>query len=444
MEPVEQFSLSNGLRFIVAPDHATPAAALSFWVQGGVCDEPRDRRGTAHFVEHMMFRGSENVGPEEHTRRIARLGGEANGFTLPDATVLHETFPAAALDEVLRLEADRFQRIRFTSQHVEIERKVILEELRGHENNPFSRALRRLLEEVGGDHPYAIDPLGRESDLEALKLDELWAFYRRWYKPGNVFVVASGDVARSRVEELAGRHFGEWQDDSQAPARPSAPAFLARAGRLALRLPLELPMVVRVHRLAPGAEQDAPATDLLMSLLTSGESSPLREALVKKSGWCVEAGGEVFQFRQGGAAAFYAVFLPPGRHGPRRRRLKEVCEALAHDGPDPARFAQHIRQFRVERALESYSPGERVLGLGDAELVGGDYRKYERELEELAEVTPERVRSLARRLFAPQTTLELDIIPERTRWWLAPLGLLLRLRPPVARPRPEPMPTGTE
>ena len=427
MAPATAFQLDNGLRFIVAEDHAAPVAAVSLWVRAGVCDEPPARRGIAHFLEHMMFRGSENFAPEEHARRIARLGGESNAFTLPDATVFLETVPAYGLEEALRLEADRFQHLRFRAEHVEIERKVILEELHVHENQPVTRALRRMLAEIGGRHPYALDPLGRAEDLKALTLEDLAAFHRACYRPGRVFGVVAGDVDRRRVEELARKHFGAW-NGADAPG-PAVERFLPRVGALSLRLPLEVPLVVRLHRVPPPAEEDVPAVDLLVALLTSGEASPLRETLVKNTRLCVEAAGEYFRLRHGGILVLFAAFMPPGRHAPRRKILSALCNEIVERGPDPALFARHLKQFRKQRAHDAYSPSEKMMGLGEAEMLEGDFRKYEEGLEDLARVTPERVQAAARRLFAPGNTLELDIHPETSKWYLAPLGLLWRLWP---------------
>ena len=107
-EPAQSFTLTNGMKFVVARDDMTPAASVGFFVRTGICDEPEDRRGIAHFFEHMMFRGSENVGAQEHARIVSRLGGSFNGGTSPDFTVYFETVPSRHVEEVFRLEADRF------------------------------------------------------------------------------------------------------------------------------------------------------------------------------------------------------------------------------------------------------------------------------------------------------------------------------------------------
>ncbi|HOX05062.1 MAG TPA: pitrilysin family protein [Planctomycetota bacterium] len=428
MQPAVDFTLENGLRVIVAEDHASPVAAFGMCVRAGVCDEPSDRRGIAHFFEHMMFRGSERFGPKEHTARITRVGGDCNAGTSIDPTIYYETFPAGALDEILALEADRFMRLKLTAEHVEVERKVVLEELRMYENQPMSRAFRQLMREIGRGHPYGLDPLGRTEDLAATTVADLEAFRRRQYRPGNAFAVIAGDVRRADVEELMRRHFGEWRDPPEAAgARAAVPRFEVPAGRMRLKLSFEVPAVARVHRLKPSAEEDHAALDLLTALLADGESSPVQERLVKRRRLCVHAGGECLKLFHGGALVFYGAFLPPGRHGARLAELREICDRFAADGPPREEFAKRIKRFRMRLARANYSVMERMMGLGNSELVEGGYRKYEQALEDLAAVTPARIRDLAARLFAPENTLELEVVPEKSRWWMPLAGLFMRV-----------------
>lgn len=424
----ECVTLPNGFRVIVETDRSAPVAAASFWARAGLCDEPSNRRGIAHFLEHMMFRGSRHFGNKEHFRRIEALGGSCNAFTDSDETVYHETVPAAGLEQVFELEADRFQRILLRQEDADVERKVILEELRAYENQPMTRALFQVVRRVGGEHPYALTPLGLHADVSATSADDLRAFHARLYRPENVFGVVVGDVTPEEVERLAVRYFGAWQAAAGAPAAPG-PAYLPATGAQALRLSVEVPIAARLHRLRPPAEEDLPALELLESMLGGGAASPLREEIVRKRRLGVEAAHMAIKNRRGGLLAFFTVFLPPGRHAARREAMREVCERMVEHGPAPERFEEHLKRFRKTRYFECYEFETRMLKLGSAESLEGDYRAYERALRDLEAVTPERVRGLAERLFAPANTLELDIVPENLKWWMYPLGLALKLWP---------------
>ncbi len=425
--PATAFDLANGMRFIVAEDHAAPVVAAGFWVRAGVCDEPDDRRGIAHFMEHMMFRGSENVGSEEHSRRIERLGGDANAWTSFDATVYHDTVPSSALDQVFRLEADRFQRLALTGEHIDVECKVVVEEVHVYNNQPFVKAFRMVLEAVAQGHPYALGPLGREEDVSNVSTDDLEAFHRKCYRPDNVYAVVVGDVNGQRVEELAERHFASWRPEGGRPQTVPVPPLVTRTGELSLRVPLQVPVTVRVHRVPSPDEVDRPALELLDRLLASGRTSLIREALVEKGRLCVGAGALLQKLLHGGVLAVFGASMPPVNHGRRRRVMREICDRIAGEGPDPDRFARCIKQARRARVLQEYDVPERMRLLGTAELLTEGFETYARELDELAAVTPERVRELAAEVFAPANTLELDITPEHMPWWMWPAGLLSRM-----------------
>ena len=429
MIPATSFQLNNGMRFIVAEDRAVPAAAFGIWTRAGVCDEPPDRRGIAHYFEHMMFRGSENFGPKEHTRAISRIGGRCNAFTGFDATVYHEEFPSLALERIFELEADRFMRLRLDAESAETEKKVILEEVRVYENQPIVKAFRRLVGMIGGAHPYGLDPLGRVEDVQAANLDDLIRFYRRLYRPGNVFAVVTGDVDTTQVRALAEQHFGAWRDPADMAPPDEPPRFLPITGARAEKLSFEVPLAVRLHRLPPSAELDHAGLELLTALLADGESSPVQETLVKKTRLCVHAGAKAFKMLHGGVLVFYGAFMPPGKHADRRTALRDLCDRVAADGPDPAEFEKRLRRFRKSRAAQQYSVHKRLLGLGEAEALEGSFRKYEQAEADWAHVTPDRVRDLARALFAPDNTLELDVVPEKSRWWLPVAGLIMKARP---------------
>ncbi len=420
------FDLSNGLRFVVAEDHAAPVATLGLWVRAGVCDEPDDCRGMAHFLEHLMFRGSENFAPKEHTKRISLKGGSCNAFTSFDMTVYHESFPSHALAEMFELESDRFMRLKLDPESIEIEKKVVLEEIRVYENQPMSRAFRRLLRALGGEHPYALDPLGHFDNVESCRFDDLATFYRQLYRPGNTFVVVCGDVDIDEVKKLAEQYFGEWSDPEGLSVPRAVAPFRLPTGDQIERVSIEVPVLARAHTLPSSDKVDHTALNLLCALLADGEASPIRETLVKKKRLCVEAGGMNYNLLHGGALVFFGAFLPPGKFEPRHAVIRDICSQLAEEGPDEALFEEKLRRFKKRFAFESYSSNFQMLQFGEAELHEGDYRKYETRMVDLAEVTPARVQNLARELFVTENTLELSVIPENQKWYMPLVGLAMK------------------
>ena len=411
MKPATVFVLDNGMKWILAENPEASAVAFSLWARVGVCDEDPRMRGLAHFMEHMMFRGSENIPPEGHSRTIARLGGECNAYTSSDGTVFHETLPPDALDEAFRLEADRFRRLRLQEDLVKTEKKVVFEEFRHLENQPLSRAWRILLENILAPHPYAVDPLGRREDLEKMTLEDLAAFRQRCYRPSLIFGVISGNFDSARARTLARALFGDWRPEGPEVPLPRPAPFRPAQGHREEKLSVEVPMAVRIHRLGSAAEEDLPALRILQAYLGRGESSPLREELVRNQEIFVDAGAMLWPQTHGGLFGLYGTFLDPGKMEKARGNLQDFCDSFAASGPEPRRLDSLVKKFRHDRAYDGYSATRRMEGLGEAELVGGGFERYERELEDLASVDAPRIKKLVEKLFRAEDTLTVDLLP---------------------------------
>ncbi|RMD46704.1 MAG: insulinase family protein, partial [Alphaproteobacteria bacterium] len=206
---VSHFTLENGLELVVIEDHRAPMVHHMVWYRVGAADEPPGRSGIAHFLEHLMFKGTDEVGPAEFSRLVAATGGSDNAFTSYDYTAYFQRVPADALDLVMRLEADRMRDLRLDPKDVVTERDVILSE-RGQriENDPAAL----LREEAGAafwrNHPYGVPVIGWRHEVARLTREDALAFYRRFYAPNNAIVVVSGDVSPERALELARKWYG--------------------------------------------------------------------------------------------------------------------------------------------------------------------------------------------------------------------------------------------
>jgi zinc protease len=213
--PVEQFKLSNGLTLIVKPDRRAPTVAHMLWVRVGSMDEVDGTSGVAHVLEHMMFKGTAQVKPGEFSRRVAALGGRDNAFTSRDSTGYHQQIPASRLEDVMRLEADRFANNQWQDDEFKREIEVVKEERRLRtEDSP-----RALMFEVASAVTFTASPyrrpiVGWMSDLDAMTPTDVRDFYKRWYVPANAAVVVAGDVEVDEVRRLAEKYYGA------IPARP--------------------------------------------------------------------------------------------------------------------------------------------------------------------------------------------------------------------------------
>ena len=206
---VEQFTLANGLTVIVKPDRRAPTAAHMLWVRVGSIDEVDGTSGVAHVLEHMLFKGTATIKPGEFSRRVAALGGRDNAFTSRDTTAYHQQIPSNKLEDVMRLEADRFANNQWADDEFKREMEVIKEERRSRtEESPRALMYEAATAMTFTASPYRRPIIGWMSDLDAMKPQDARDFYKRWYVPGNAAVVVAGDVDVNEVKRLAEKYYG--------------------------------------------------------------------------------------------------------------------------------------------------------------------------------------------------------------------------------------------
>lgn len=203
-----QFSLPNGLTFVVIPNHRAPIVTQMVWYKVGAADEPIGKSGIAHFLEHLMFRGTKDVAPGAFSRIVSQNGGRDNAFTTRDYTAYFQNVAADRLELVMKLEADRMANLVLSDKVVTPERDVILEERRQRiGNNPSALFEEQLNTALFLHHPYRIPTIGWEEEMHGLTTADARDFYRRWYTPNNAVVVIAGDVTTDQVKALAEKYY---------------------------------------------------------------------------------------------------------------------------------------------------------------------------------------------------------------------------------------------
>src|SRR5215216_4116995 len=201
--------LPNGLKVILSEDHSTPIVHVSVWYHVGSKNERPGRTGFAHFFEHMMFKGSQNVEPESHTSIIASVGGRSNAYTTEDETVFWQTFPAHYLPLVLWLEADRMATLRIDDAAFRREREVVKEERRMRvENQPYGRLNEIIYDHAFVAHPYKHPTIGSMADLEAASITDVREFHNTYYVPENATLTVVGDFDNAQALQIVTQYFG--------------------------------------------------------------------------------------------------------------------------------------------------------------------------------------------------------------------------------------------
>lgn len=329
-------TLANGLRVVLLPRNGAESIVVALCYRAGSRDEAPGECGLAHFLEHMMFKGSAAYEPGAIDRLTQGLGGTNNAFTSHDATVYHFQFERGSWQEALRIESDRMRGLSLLPEEVELEREVILEEIRMVEDDPWDALEQAVAARVFGDHPYGRSVLGTRESLRALDAGALRSFHCRHYRPGRAVLVCAGGLppdAMERVETaLGGGDAGAPGGGTCAVLGP--PVFDPGATRRVELGGGETPRLLIAH---PAPIPDEPAyvhLRLALAVLCSGRSSRVQRDLVEEDPLALWASAAVTGHRLGGIATVSAEAAP----GVRPEHLEEeLClriEGLASRPPD--------------------------------------------------------------------------------------------------------------
>ncbi len=278
---VQETILENGLKVLLLERHTSPVVTFQVWYRVGSRNEEDGKSGLSHFLEHMMFKGTPTVGPEQYSRIIAKNGGTNNAFTMQDATVYFATMSRDKIDIEIDLEADRMANALLDGSYFEPEKKVVMEERRLRtEDNPSAA-----LGEVTGamayiEHPYRRPVVGWMGDIQRLSLDDLRNYYRTYYSPNNAFIVAVGDFKTSDMLAKIKAAFSKIHDGPTPPPVRLAEPPQRGERRVILRREAELPFVSIYYHAPNIKDPDSYTLDLLTTILAGGRSSRLYKDLV--------------------------------------------------------------------------------------------------------------------------------------------------------------------
>jgi zinc protease len=276
--------LKNGLRLIVSEEHAAPMFSIVVNYNVGSRDERKGRTGFAHLFEHMMFKGSENVGPGEHPYLMFMNGGSMNGTTNKDRTMYYESLPANQLDLALFLEADRMRSLAITKANLDNQRSAVQEERRlGVDNQPYGRTFEKLLELAYENFAYKHSTIGSMADLDAASVEDVAAFFKTYYAPNNAVIAIVGDVdAKSTIERVR-KYFEAIPSQPPPPAVDMTEPQQAEERRATLEDPLaRLTRVDMAYKVPPSSSPDDDALTVMATILSGGRSGRFYEAIVRE------------------------------------------------------------------------------------------------------------------------------------------------------------------
>lgn len=285
----ESFKLDNGMDVIVIPNDRAPVVTHMVWYKVGAADEPRGKSGIAHFLEHLLFKGSKQVGgrdlaPGEFSKIVRSLGGNDNAFTSQDYTAYFQSVPSEHLETVMRMEAGRMNGIQPPESEVLSERKVILEERKQRtDNDPRGQFSEQMSAVAFVNHPYGIPVIGWKHEMDELSYNDAKSFYDQWYAPNNAILIVSGDVTPGKVFQLAIDIYGTLpKENVPKRERTQSPPLNSRTSVTLEHPNIREPVVQTMYR-APSARQshkESLALQVLEEIMSGGQTSRLYKSLV--------------------------------------------------------------------------------------------------------------------------------------------------------------------
>lgn len=418
-EPVTAFTLDNGLRVVVIEDHRAPAAVHMVWYPVGAADEPPGKSGIAHFLEHLMFKGTDAFGPGQLSRLIEAQGGSDNAFTSWDYTAYFQRVAADRLGLMMQLEADRMTGLVLTEADVATEREVIIEE-RAQRTDSSPGAL--LSEEQRAaqylNHPYGVPIIGWRHEIAALEREDALAFYRAHYAPDNAVVVVAGDVEPEAVRRMAELFYGPLAPSGIAPpARPAEPPQRAERRLVLEDARVAQPYVLRTYLAPerdPGDQGKAAALTYLAELLGGeGATSVLGEALQFDTSTAVYT--SAFYNGLSRDDATFGLLVVPAKGvslEAAEAALDEVLADFLAEGPDPEAFESVRVRLRAAEIYARDSLQGQAHRYGMALAVGLGPDDVAAWPEVLQAVTPDDVAAAAREVLERRNSV--------TGWLRAP------------------------
>ena len=407
--PVIHFTLPNGLDAVVIEDHRAPVVVQMVWYRAGSADEIRGKSGIAHYLEHLMFKGTDTLAPGELSKVVAANGGSDNAFTSYDYTAYYQRIAADRLELVMKMEADRMRNLRISPDDWKTEREVILEERAQRTDSDPSALLNEQMRAAQFlNSPYGTPVIGWRQEMESLTREDALAWYRRHYAPNDAVLVVAGDVTPDQVKALAQTYYGPLEPSKDLPprVRPQEPPQLA-ARRMVFRdARIAQPYVMRSYLAPernPGDQKQAAALTILAELLGGNmATSVLGRKLVFEAGDAihVSAGYDGMSIDK----TTFTLAVMPAKDVDLPRAEAALDKALADfftDGIDPAQFERIRTQIRASQIYEQDDTEALAHRYGEALASGFSVADVAAWPEVLMSVTPDDVMAAATALFVP-------------------------------------------
>ena len=422
-QKITEYMLINGLQLVVIEDHRTPAVLQMLWYRVGGSDGPPGKSGLAHYVEHLMFKGTERFGPKVYTRTVENLGGYDNAFTSYDYTAYIQRIAADHLETIMELEADRMTGLLLSEEDIETERSVVLEErsLRT-DTNPSALLNEQMNAALYLNHPYSLPVIGWRHEIEQLSREDIFDFYHHHYAPNNAVLIIAGDVDPAEVFRLANKHYGKIprKSDIFPRSRPADPPHIASRRLVFKDERVANPYLLRNYLATernPGSQRKAASLVLLAALLANdGVNSYLKRKLETEQKIALYTDA-YYSSTTLDKRSFGVIVMPtdPTKMQEAEVALDEAIEEFLKDGVDAGQLDRIKKAVHAEWIYEQDSVQSVAQRIGQELIVGLTLKDIAEWPDILQSITPTEILDTATELFQLKNSVTGWVVKEEAQ-----------------------------
>jgi zinc protease len=394
----KEFTLDNGLHVIMHQDNSTPIVVTSVLYHVGSKNENPERTGFAHFFEHLMFEGSENIDRGQYMNIIQSRGGTLNAYTSNDITYYYELLPSNELELALYMESERMLHSKVDLTGVETQREVVKEERRQrYENQPYGTILPETLVRAYTTHPYQWAPIGSMDHLNAATIEEFQQFYKDFYVPNNATLTIAGDIDYKETEALVRKYFSEIPKGAKEVYRPNVkePKKTAEI-RDVIYDNIQIPAVIQAYNLPPRNHPDSYALSMLSTYLTGGNSSLMTKELVDKQQKALVVAAIPLELEDGGIFIMYSIT----NMGVEPKDLESEVDRLIRQVQDQGISDEDFAKLKNQMENDIVSSNSTVAGiaenLAEARVIYGDTDYINQVMNKYSQVTKADIQRVAK------------------------------------------------
>ncbi|MBC7984613.1 MAG: insulinase family protein [Candidatus Obscuribacterales bacterium] len=407
-----EYTLKNGLRVQLSEDRTTPVVAIHVTYDVGSRNERAGRTGFAHLFEHMMFKGSANVGDGEHFYQILTQGGSMNGTTSSDRTVYFETLPAHQIELGLFLEADRMRSLAITQENLDNQRNAVQEERRQSlDNQPYGKAFERHQQLMYDNFAYKHSVIGSMEDLNAATVEDVNEFFKTYYAPNNAVLTLVGDFKSAAALKLIKKYFEAIPQQPAPPAVDIKEAPQTAERRDSMDDPLaRLSRVYVGYKAVPGNTHDYFALEVLAAVLQDGQSSRLYKSLVQEKQLSVGAGAFIVEQRAVGPFYLIATVIPGKKPEDVEAAMYAEIERIQREPIAEWELTKAVNGARTSYFSGIRSSQSRAAALGINKVFYNDANVLNTYVEQMKAVTRADVQRVARQYLQPTNRTVLTVV----------------------------------